>query len=47
MGDRVFYAIMLACLLPAMVVVVAYVVKMFIKVIEWKRGGKDGHGGKD
>ena len=47
MVDRVLYAILLACLLPAMVVAVAYVVKMFIEVARWKRGDKDGHGGKD
>lgn len=47
MGDRVIYAVLLACLLLAIVVAVAYVVKAFIEVIEWKRGGKDGHGGKD
>lgn len=47
MGDRVLYAIMLACLLPAMAVVVVYVVKMFIEVVRWKRGDKYGHGGKD
>lgn len=47
MGSRVIYAVLFVCLLPAVVVVVAYVVKAFLEVISQKRGDNDDDGGEN
>lgn len=47
MGDRALYAFLFVCLLPSIVLVIAYFVKAVAEVIEQEWGEENGHGGKD
>lgn len=47
MGNRALYAFLFVCLLPSIVLVIAYFVKAIGEVIEQEQDGKNRYGRKD